>query len=141
MDRSHIQPSFIGESEAENGSAAGTTAPSHRTEVRGREPNSHLDQEAIQLEKLRSYKNSRAGYLSWLTKLYGETEKLMTVFDTGIRASRGENFPASSKFIALYSRVLRRMKKGKDLMSPSRSKLVERRQNFMVRLDSSSECS
>ena len=28
---SHIQPSIIGESEAENGSAAGTTAPSHRT--------------------------------------------------------------------------------------------------------------
>ena len=140
MDRSHIQPSFIGESEAENGSAAGTTAPSHRTEVRGREPNSHLDQEAIQLEKLRSYKNSRAGYLSWLTKLYGETEKLMTVFDTGIRASRGENFPASSKFIALYSRVLRRVKK-RERPDESFTIQVERRQYFMVRLDSSSVCS
>ena len=60
MDGSHILPltrNVTVEIE-EYGDAAGASPPLHRTKVRGREPNSLLDQEAVRSEKVRSYKNS-----------------------------------------------------------------------------------
>ena len=142
MDGPHILPltrNITVEIE-EYGDAAGASPPLHRSKVRGREPNSLLDQEAVRSEKVRSYKNSRAGYLSWLTKLYGETERLMTDFDgfKQVLVKRDMINTAFSRVEQVHCSLLACLEENEEREKADESFMiqVERRQNFMARLDS-----